>query len=451
MKRRNRPIVLAFGLLLLAGAAAAFLLAPRREVTTKSEAAYREYLAGREDAHRIYIREARHHFEAALKRDPHFVMAKVSLASLGLADDPSAAKAMLADANRDRDRVTRRERLVLDLMRAWSENRLKDASTIAVTLKNDYHDERAYSFLGPVASSEGKVEQATALYREWLEYEPNNANSYNLLGYTAAYKGDFDEAVADLKKYAFLAPDEANPFDSLGEIEAACGRYEDAVRDLRKALSIKPDFFPSYEHLGVAYDGLGDFAAARSAFEKAIEGSSSPAVRRNILAELFFTALHEKDYAFARQVLERRSRLVERKPGLDSNPILEAVLVCREGRPQEAAAKLDTFKLPEPGDPSRAPYQRAVSLVRGLIALTEGRLPEAATALEASLVEPGRDGSLQELSSSQLGRALLARVRARQGDLAEAERLIGINRRFNPKHRETREVQTELEERKKAA
>jgi hypothetical protein len=86
-----------------------------------------------------------------------------------------------------------------------------------------------------------------------------------------------------------------------------------------------------------------------------------------------------------------------------------------------------------------------------MIALTDGRLSDAAAALEGSLVEPGRDGSLQEQSSSELGRALLARVKLGQGDVPGAERLIAINRRFNPNHRETLEVQTELETRKKGA
>jgi len=264
MKHR-KILFFAGGAVLVAAIAAALLAQPRRIVTTSSPEAYREYLAGREEIRRMYMEDAQRHFEAALRYDPNFVMAMVSLAGIRQYSDPSAVKVWLARANAGRGRITRRERLALDLMRAWTENRVDEATRLAIVLKDDYHDERGYSFLGTLAGIRGQTEDANAIYREWLTVDPNNAFAYNLLGYNAAYRGDYEEAVGDMKKYAFLAPDEANPFDSLGEVEAANGRYEDAIRDLKKALEIKPDFYPSLVHLGVAYSGKGDYAAAREA------------------------------------------------------------------------------------------------------------------------------------------------------------------------------------------
>ncbi|HWC65477.1 MAG TPA: hypothetical protein VG777_05295, partial [Thermoanaerobaculia bacterium] len=67
--RYRRTILLSAGAVLVAALAAAFLLPPKRTVTTSSAEAYREYVAGQDELHRMYISDARRHFEAALARD----------------------------------------------------------------------------------------------------------------------------------------------------------------------------------------------------------------------------------------------------------------------------------------------------------------------------------------------------------------------------------------------
>src|SRR6185369_12742304 len=233
----------------------------------------------------------------------------------------------------------RRERLALDLMRAWIDNRLNEATRLAIVLKDDYHDERGYSFLGNVAAMHGQTEDANAIYREWLAVDPNNAFAYNLLGYNAAYRGDYAEAVSDLKKYAFLAPDQANPFDSLGEVEAANGRYDDAIADLRKALSIKPDFYPSLVHLGVAYSGKGEFSQARAAIEAAVKGyAGNPGQTIGALLELITLARRQGDLALERETIARALAL-DFGAAEDPRPLLRALLASDEGRYDEAVAQ----------------------------------------------------------------------------------------------------------------
>ena len=451
MKHR-KTTALAGGAVLVAALAAAFLVPPKRTVTTSSAEAYREYLAGQDELHRMYMSDARRHFEAAIAHDPHFVMAMVSMAGIDMYSNPPSAKQWLARANSGRDRVSRRERMALDLARAQSENRVDDATRLATALKDDYHDERGYSFLGNLASSRGQTEDARAIYREWLATNPNNASAYNLLGYNSAFRGDYAEAVADLKKYAYLAPDEANPFDSLGEIEAANGRYAEAIRDLKRALAIKPDFYPSDLHLGVAYAGEGRFAEALAAFEAADRGyAAEPAQRLGILFEIMSVGHRQKDLALERQAGARAAALnLGEAP--DPRPLLRALLAADEGRYDDAIAQWKEFSPPAKADEKmRAQYARIAGLFRGRIEFEAGHLPEAIRWLSANLAEPGREGTLQDQAMAIRARALLARAKARAGDVAGAEALLAINRRFNPNNAETAEAAAEIAGEKKGA
>lgn len=441
----RKTLALAGGAILVAAIAAALLAPPRRTVTTSSAEAYREYLAGQDEIHRMYMADAQRHFEAALRYDPNFVMAMVSMASVRQSSDPAASKAWLARANAGRNRVGRRERLALDLMRAWVDNRVDEATRLAIVLKDDYHDERGYSFLGSIAAMRGQTEDANAIYREWLAVDPNNAFAYNLLGYNAAYRGDYAEAVSDLKKYAFLAPDQANPFDSLGEVEAASGRYEDAIRDLRKALSIKPDFYPSLVHLGVAYSGKGDFAEARAALEAAVRGyAGNPGQAIQALVELVTVARRQGDLALERDAIGRALAL-DLGTGEDPRPLLRALLASDEGRYDEAVAQWTRYAPSARMDEKlHAQSVRFAALLRGRIEFNAGHLEEAVRWIERSLAPPGREGSLQDQAVALRARALLARAKARLGDPAAAEELLAVNRRFNPRNPETLAAATEI-------
>lgn len=449
--KNGKSLVLGAGAVLVAALAAAFLLPARRTVTTSSAPAYREYLAGQDELHRIYVTDARRHFEAALVHDPHFAMAMVSLAGLDVYTNPSQARTWLARANAERSRLSRRERMVLDLVRAQVENRGDDATRLAIALKDDYHDERGYNFLGNLASSRGQTEDARAIYKEWLATNPSNASAYNLLGYTSAYRGDYAEAIADLKKYAYLAPDEANPFDSLGEIEAANGRYDEAIRDLKKALSIKPDFFPSYEHLGVAYAGKGLYAEARAAFEAAERGYKDvPLQRLAVLVDLFSLGHRQSDLSLEREALARADGLAL-GDSPDVRPMLRASLASDEGRYDDAIAHWKTFAPPPKADEKlRAQFTRIAGLSRGRIEFQAGHLDEAIRWLSANLGEPGREGTLQDQAAAIRARALLARARAATGDVAAAEALLAVNRRFNPNNAETAEAAAEIAAKKGA-
>jgi len=241
----RKTLALGGGAVLVAAIAAAFLAPARRTVTTSSSLAYREYLAGQDEIHRMYMSDAQRHFEAALRYDPNFVMAMVSMASIRQTD-PAAAKVWLARANAGRNRIGRRERLALDLMRAWIDNRLNEATRLAIVLKDDYHDERGYSFLGNVAAMHGQTEDANAIYREWLAVDPNNAFAYFFLAQLHLHTHSYDQAIAFADRAAGLSANTSPEWTSRawalqGNAYEAAGRFADARQAYLRAVRASPN------------------------------------------------------------------------------------------------------------------------------------------------------------------------------------------------------------------
>jgi tetratricopeptide (TPR) repeat protein len=445
MRLSKRTIFLMAAMLLVAGVALAYLLRNRRSATTSSEAAYRDFVTAREDIQRSYRKDARRHLDAALAEDPHFAMAMVYLSMFQLEQDDRAGATRLLDrADAERERLSRRERLVLDLMRSWSRRDEAGTSRLARTLADDYSDPIAYTFLANDAIVHGRQADAEKLYREWLKADPNNAQAYNDLGYSAAYRGDFPEAIRDLNRYVFMAPDEANPYDSLGEIESSCGRYEDALRDLNRALAIKPDFDPSLYHWALAEAGLGHAELAAADLEKAAASDLSLGERFGVFGSLFFLRYDSKDFNAAFAVVDRISALKD--PGAPNPaPLYAGLALSGLNRFEEARRKAESYRLEETvSSPDRAVLESYKTFVLATILFDQKHYAEAAKLLETVQKRPEASRSLQELRVSIRFRDLLARALAKTGDRAGAEALIAVNERINPRDALTVAARAEL-------
>src|SRR5262252_5915994 len=115
MKIRRSISVVSVLFLLAAAGAAALYLTNRREVTTSSAAAYHAFLRGFQNEQRFYKKEARVDYARAIELDPEFAEAILGLARQA---DRDQAISLVERAWTLRDRLTERERLHVDLMRA---------------------------------------------------------------------------------------------------------------------------------------------------------------------------------------------------------------------------------------------------------------------------------------------------------------------------------------------
>jgi predicted Zn-dependent protease len=101
---------------------------------------------------------------------------------------------------------------------------------------------------------------------------PDFAPAYNMLGYIYIQTGDPDpaKAISALKRYAELQPSQPNPQDSLGEVLRFAGDDQGSLEHFSASLKIITNFIASQIGLGDTRTLMGDYAKARTEYDKAV-------------------------------------------------------------------------------------------------------------------------------------------------------------------------------------
>ncbi len=442
----KRRAISLFGLLLLlaaAGVAAALYLTSRRDVTTSSDAAYRVYREAVANERAFYMKEARLGFAKALELDPDFVMAMLGLARYS---EKEQALSLIHRAQRSKSRLNERERLQIDLQLAGWEKGPEERLRIAREILRRYPDDfRATTIVAMDEMSKGRMEEAVKVFAKLLEVDANSADAYNQIGYYYGYRGEYEKAIENLKKYQFMAPDQANPHDSLGEIQAYSGRYDDAIANLNRALSIKPDFFAAYDHLGVAYEGKGDYEKAIENYLKAADNIPVERERFGYLAKALRVALETGDIERATGIHARMEKL----PKMEDRDLWMAVISTGQdliqGRPADAERELEDLKprmveaiMKQKRPPGYKPYEAAWNYLMALAKVALGKESEAIPLYEEMANPPNGWANFEDRRNVYEGRAELAALLAKRGQLDRAEKLLEENHRWNPSWAPTR-------------
>lgn len=104
-----------------------------------------------------------------------------------------------------------------------------------------------------------------------LEREPDHVDALNSLGYTLADRTDrYDEAYTYVKRALELKPDSFYILDSMGWVHYRQGRLQEALDYLQRAMAMSNDAEIA-AHLGEVLWVMGDHAAARDVWQKALE------------------------------------------------------------------------------------------------------------------------------------------------------------------------------------
>lgn len=445
MSHGSRRTIAVVGILFLlaAGGLAALYLRGRRDVTTSSEAAYQAYREGLQNERRFYYKEARVGFAQAVALDPEFAEALLGLARRS---DHDQAVSLIERARRQRDRLTERERLHVDMQSAAVEAKRDAVVAIARKIREKHpEDIRATETLAGNEIATGHTERALQIFSELLAIEPNNADAYNQIGYTFGYRGDYEKAIENLKKYQFMAPDQANPYDSLGEILAYSGRYDEAIANLNRALALKPDFFESYGHLAVVYEGRGEYGKAIESYLRAARETVTDGQRAGYLGRAFRAAMYAGDSASARRIAGEIRALPKSKEQELRNASTEAALALTEGRFAEAERALTELRAKwlamyqkEFAAAGFKPYVAEGNFLMARTKVALGKEDEAIALLEEMANPPNPWRDFEGRRWVYEGRACLAELLARKGDLDRAELLLAANHKWNPSWAPTR-------------
>jgi tetratricopeptide (TPR) repeat protein len=454
MKRRHWILAAAGCVLLLgAGVAAAFFMSHRRDVTTTSEAAYESYREAVANENRFYFKEARLAYAKALELDPTFAMAMLGLARQSKEEDQRTA--LLRRAIREKDRLTERERLHVEMAVAMNEKRREDALKIAAEIHQKFPaDVRSAQFLAGHEFAFGRTDKGIKIFEELLTIDPNNAEAYNQMGYFYGYRGDYDKAVEAFKRYQFIAADTANPFDSLGEVQAYSGRYNEALENLNRALAIKPDFIESVAHIAVAREGMGEYREAIQQYERAAAMTDHPDIQRGYYTRAARAAYYLGDKAEAIRLFQKaRATKSENKFAVIDAQFIDAGLALAEGRPQdtirlvqEAKPKLEALVAKENVPKDYKPHFPVINVLMALALEEQGKPDEALAYWKKNAYPPNQFDNFEERRAIYEARAHVAVGLARKGDLDGAEKLIAENRKWNASWAPTRSEETTVAE-----
>jgi tetratricopeptide (TPR) repeat protein len=288
-------------------------------ITTSSEPARAEYLAGRDLFEKLKVADSRAHYERAVALDPKFAGAL-----LGLANTQPTAREFnetLARAVAEADHVSPGERLmILSGQAGASGDNAKQIELLKQLIAQYPKDERAQNLYGNALFATQDYAGAIRAYETASHINPTFSQPYNQLGYSYKLLGQPERAEPAFKKYIELIPNDPNPYDSYAELLLKLGRYDESITMYRKALSVDANFIASRFGIATDYDLLQKPKEARAELDVAMTNARDDGQRRAVMFARTVSFAHEGDLAAATKELERQYEL-----GITTNDTLAMI------------------------------------------------------------------------------------------------------------------------------
>lgn len=251
-------------------------------ITTSSDDARKEYLAGRDLQEKLRITDSIAHFDKAISLDPNFALAELNRANVS-----PTAKEFFEHLNKAvtlSAKASDGERMLIQATDAGANANPNKQKEILEQLVAAYpNDERAHFNLGGYYFGQQDFNQAITHYKKATELNPDYSTAYNILGYAYRQNGAYSDAENAFKRYIELIPNDPNPYDSYAELLLKMGRFDEAITQYNKALSIEPNFVNSHFGIAAALAYEGKPAEAQAELEKMTAKARTDGERRTAL------------------------------------------------------------------------------------------------------------------------------------------------------------------------
>jgi len=251
-------------------------------VTTSSDEARKEFLAGRDLAEKLRITDSLAHYDKALSLDPNFAIAELNRAQAS----PTAKEFFehLKKAVALQDKASDGERMMIQAAEAGANADPTKQKEILEKLVAAYpNDERAHFNLGGYYFGQQDFNQAITHYKKATELAPDYSTAFNILGYAYRQNEAYSDAENAFKKYIELIPNDPNPYDSYAELLLKMGRFDEAITQYNKALAIEPNFINSHFGIAAALTYKGNAAGAQAELDKMSQKARTDGERRTAL------------------------------------------------------------------------------------------------------------------------------------------------------------------------
>jgi tetratricopeptide (TPR) repeat protein len=251
-------------------------------VTTASDDARKEYLAGRDLQEKLRITDSIAHFDKAISLDPNFALAELNRANVS-----PTAKEFFEHLNKAvtlSAKVSDGERMLIQATEAGANANPTKQKEILEQLVAAYpNDERAHFNLGGYYFGQQDFPQAIGHYKKATEIAPDYSTAWNILGYAYRQNQAYADAENAFKKYIELIPNDPNPYDSYAELLLKMGRFDESIVQYNKALSIEPNFVNSHFGIAAALAYEGKSSEAQAELQKMMSKARSDGERRTAL------------------------------------------------------------------------------------------------------------------------------------------------------------------------
>ena len=361
-------------------------LPDRMPITTSSPEARVLFDQGIVAWENLHIRQALQCWQAAIEKDPNFLLAHLYISERIPDPDQQALerKKVMGLMNS----VTPDERLMAE----WILERSRDNTIGSLAAMNELlgrypRDKHLYWFAALfVGTSYHQWDRAAELAAQAVHVDPDFAGALNNLGYDYAFQGKFDQAFPVMQHYIEVLPQEPNPQDSYAEILRMAGRFDEAVEHYHAALKLEPNFGESLLGLADTFALMGQEDKARAQYDIAIQHAYTRAYAVEWKLRWAATYLREKRFSDADAAFQVAAKMAHE----NSVGILEAEAYRMMAlyHKDEASSKQWLQKAKEslehPHDTSRGARQEALGLIdRAIIqdAILHGHLAEAEAAL----------------------------------------------------------------------
>ena len=252
---------------------------PVTSLLTESPLAFRSFSEGYAA---LYIKDswpaAAQHFEEAVKADPTFAYAWLSLHGVYLLSN-QAQKSMppLQKAMDHMYRLPERTQYDVRSEFHFMKQDLEKAYAVSKMRTDLFPDDiQGYLVLAIYENLRNNPDGIIAAYQKILELDPSQQEKLRELGQVYERKGDFDNAIASYNQYAERFPDKKEVFISLGNVQFLRGKHDLARAQYEKALVVDPAYVSAMVRMADLERDLGNFDAAQKQYSTALENARTP-------------------------------------------------------------------------------------------------------------------------------------------------------------------------------
>jgi len=190
----------------------------------------------------------------------------------------------------------------------------------------------------------GQIEDALVSYRHALAIDPHNEDTLNNLGLLYLKQKNPVQALAYFNHVRDLKPHSADIHNNIGNAYHQAGEPDKAITAYHRALEVNPTHVDAHFNLGLILQEKGDLDEAIAYYRQALAGNPHLADAHTGLAEIY-----EKRHQIEK-LKEHIDTAIRLDPLNPSATRLSAVLLRREGKHDEALAKLARIPLPTDHD-----------------------------------------------------------------------------------------------------